>query len=455
VVALILCGLAFGLAFLAGRRSLVAGLGAVLLVGYLYGIVRANVTSAFSHFIFDAAIVGLYSTQLLRPLSPEDRERTRQFRAWLALLIFWPLFLLIIPLQDPMVQLVGLRAHIFFLPFLLLGTRLRREEVYRLAVCLAVLNLVAFGFALGEFFFGLRHFYPENEVTALIYRSNDIRSAGSLRGAFRIPATFANSGGYGATMAITLPLLLGAWTQRTSKRSGFLLIAAVGVSALGVFFSATRTNILVLGIILMLSLMRGGLGAAGRMIWAFLVIAVGLAVSTNERLFLRLLSLSPEAVLDRISWSLNRGVFDLLAKYPLGNGLGGGGTSMPYFLLHLVRNPMPVEGQYATIMLEQGLPGLLLWFGFLVWVLSRRAARPGNPWNSARSVARVTCAAFLLTGFIGEGLFTSIPFTPILFLLMGWLAVSEPRPIPQGRAAQRAQRIATAVPASLQPTTGS
>jgi hypothetical protein len=425
VVALILCGLAFGFAFLAGRRSLVAGLAAVFLVGYLYGIVRANVTSTLSHFIFDAALVGLYVTQLLRLQSPLDRERTQQFRTWLALLVFWPLFLLILPLQDPMVQLVGLRAHIFFLPFLLLGTRLTREELYRLALWLAALNLLAFGFALAEFFFGLRHFYPENEVTALIYRSNDIRATGSLRGAFRIPATFANSGVYGATMAMTLPLLLGAWMQRRGTRARLFLLAAVGVSALGIFFSATRTNILLLGLIMMVSLLSGGLGATGRLVWIFMVGMVGLAVSTNERLFLRLLSLNPDAVLERISWSLNRGVFDLLAKYPLGNGLGGGGTSMPYFLLHLVRNPMPVESQYATIMLEQGLPGLLLWFAFLFWALTRRTSRRGSPWNSARTIARAACAAFLLTGFIGEGLFTSIPSTPLLFLLLGWLAVPE------------------------------
>src|SRR5687768_305238 len=124
MLALLLCGIAFVGAYVAGRRSLVAGIGAVLTAGYFYGITRANVTSTLSHFIFDAAVMGLYLTQLLKPFPPEDLARTRQLRHWTVLLIGWPLLMLLVPLQDPMVQLVGLRANVFFVPFLLLGARL-------------------------------------------------------------------------------------------------------------------------------------------------------------------------------------------------------------------------------------------------------------------------------------------------------------------------------------------
>ncbi|HLL45479.1 MAG TPA: hypothetical protein VK399_02175 [Longimicrobiaceae bacterium] len=46
-MALLVCGIAFVAAFVAGRRSLVAGIGAVLTVGYFYGILRANLASTF------------------------------------------------------------------------------------------------------------------------------------------------------------------------------------------------------------------------------------------------------------------------------------------------------------------------------------------------------------------------------------------------------------------------
>ncbi|HEX2190671.1 MAG TPA: hypothetical protein VHG51_17305 [Longimicrobiaceae bacterium] len=424
-MALLVCAIAFVATFVAGRRSLVAGLGAVIAVGYFYGILRANLASTFSHFIFDAAVAGLYLTQLFRPLDLVDRIRIQPIRNWLVLLAGWPFLLLLLPLQDPMVQMVGLRAHVYFLPFLLLGARLDREDLYRLALVLAGLNLAAFAFALGEFFFGLPYFYPRNEVTELVYRSNDVRSAGSLLGAFRIPATFANSSQYGGTMIITLPVILGAWFAKRIHRHRVLFACAMAASVLGVFFSASRTNLLVLGVLIMVSLVSGRMGVVGRVGWVAMLAAIGLAVSTNERLFLRLMSLNADTILERLSWSMNAGVLELVTKHPMGNGLGGGGSSIPHFLLHLVRNPMPVENQYASIMLEQGLPGLLIWLAFIAWVLTRGAGSRDDPWHLARRLGKIATAAFLATGLIGLGLFTAIPFAPLLFIWMAWLGTPQ------------------------------
>jgi hypothetical protein len=440
MVALVMCVVAFAVSFLAGRRSLVAGVSAVLAVGYFYGIVRANAPSAFSHFIFDAAVVGLYLTQLFRPTDPEDLGRMRVLRHWLVLLIGWPLLLLLFPVQDPMVQMVGLRAHVFFLPLVLLGARLDRDEVYRIACFLAGLNLVVFGFAVAEFFIGVPAFYPKNDVTQIIYRSTDVRAAGDLFGSFRIPATFAHAAQYGATMSITIPLILGAWVQRRGRSTQGLLVAALAASVLGVFLSASRLNILVLGVLVLASLVSGRMGVAGLVGWVGILAGLGWGISTNERLFLRLLSLDMESVIERLSWSMNQGVFNLVAQYPLGNGLGGGGSSMPHFLLHLIRNPMPVENQYATIMLEQGLPGLLLWIGFLVWVLTRSSARRDDPWHLGRRLAWLACALHVATGFIGVGLFTSVPFSAMLMLWLGWLAVPQRDPAPQVAPARPAAR---------------
>ncbi|HYP13715.1 MAG TPA: hypothetical protein VEQ63_07315, partial [Bryobacteraceae bacterium] len=53
--------------YFAARRSLVAGLSAMLAAGYIYGITRANLLSPATHFLFDAALIGLYSVQLFQP----------------------------------------------------------------------------------------------------------------------------------------------------------------------------------------------------------------------------------------------------------------------------------------------------------------------------------------------------------------------------------------------------
>lgn len=425
MLALILCAGAFLAAYLAGRRSLVSGLAVVITVGYFYGIVRANVTSALSHFIFDAAVVGLYATQLFRPLPAEERVRIQPLTLWVVLLIGWPILLLLLPLQDPMIRLVGLRAHIFLLPFLLLGARLRRDDVERLVIYVAALNVVAFAFALAEFFLGVERFYPRSEVTELIYRSTDIHTS-SVFGAFRIPAIFANASLYGGVMVVTLPLLLGLWIQK--RASGWrrsLLTTSLVVTVLGVFLAAARIHFVVLVALVFVTLLSGRIGAWGRVGWVMMLGGLAWIVSTEERLFQRFLTLSGDTILERLSWSLNRGFVEVMFGYPLGNGLGGGGSSVPYFLQHLIRNPIVIENHYATILVEQGLPGLILWLGFIGWVLLRRTTRPDDPWAFGRRLAWVTSGAYFAQGLIGIGLLSAVPFTVLFLLGVGWLSVPQ------------------------------
>ena len=63
-----------------------------------------------------------------------------------------------------MVQLVGLRAQIFFLPFLAAGAIMESEDIRKIACGLAVLNCIALIFALLEVQFGVPSFFPFNPV---------------------------------------------------------------------------------------------------------------------------------------------------------------------------------------------------------------------------------------------------------------------------------------------------
>ena len=155
-----LCLAAFVGVFCFTRRSLVAGLNAALAVGYFYGIVRANVPQSLSHFIFDAALGGLYLGLWFKGLTPLQRQRTQKVRRWLSLLIGWPVLLFLIPVQDPMIQLVGLRGRNLVHTVYLIGAVIDDEERSRLALWLAALNLLALGFALAEFRLGIESFIP-------------------------------------------------------------------------------------------------------------------------------------------------------------------------------------------------------------------------------------------------------------------------------------------------------
>jgi hypothetical protein len=427
MISTIICILAFVGCFIAGRQSLVAGLVSVLGIGYVYGITRANLPETSSHFIFDAAVLGLYLTQLPKRLSPAQRLKTRKLKLWVVFLMSWPAFLLLIPIQDIMVELVGLRGSIFLLPFLLIGSRLEEDEIYKIALWTAGFNLFAFGFACAEFIFGVKPFYPDNDVTKIIYSSR-IDEANVL---LRIPATFSSSHAYAGTMVLTIPWLVRAWVQKDRPFwQRCLITAALFAALLGVFMAGARTHALVLLLLILVTtvfmIISGRLKMVSIICWIILLVGIGWLVSSESRLQ-RFASLQDtEYVVSRVAISVNKSLLDRAMEYPLGNGLGGGGTSLPYFLQGKVRNPVLLESEYARILLEQGVPGLCLWIGFLFWVFTRRGVPSSNPEALGRRLAWFACAAYFITGATGIGLLTSIPQTCFLLLYTGWIVVRRP-----------------------------
>ena len=423
-LSLFLCIVSFGVCYWAGRRSLVSGLMAVLAFGYAYGITRANLTETYSHFIFDAGVVGLYAAQLFQRLSPVEEFRVTHLRPWLEFLIAWPLLLLVIPIQDWLIQFVGLRGSIFLLPFVFLGARLDGDARYRLALWIAGLNVLAFGLAGAEYLLGLERFFPHNAVTELIYISKDL--VGHTQ--YRIPASFPNAHAYGGTMVMGLPLLLGAIIQKHKNNTHFqLLVLGIAAALIGVLMSAARTHFLAAAVLVIVSIfsLRSRFGYA--LGWVILICGIGWMVSGEERLQRFMQLRDTDSVVERISWSVNMGFFEIAAQYPFGNGLGGGGTSIPYFLQGRIRNPVVMENEYARIMLEQGITGLVIWVAFIFWLLSRKDHDPNDPWYLGRRLAWISCLFFFLTALTGTGLLTSIPQSSLFLLLAGWVGARQPR----------------------------
>jgi hypothetical protein len=419
-----LCLISFALCYWIGRRSLVNGLVALIGVGYAYGLVRANVPETFSHFIFDAGVIGLYAAQLFHRLNPLEQIKVAALRPWLEFMIAWPLLLFLVPIQDLLVQFVGLRGSIFLLPFILLGARLDGNDRYRLALWIAGFNLLAFAFAGTEYLFGLERFYPHNSVTELIYISKDV--VGHTQ--YRIPASFVNAHAYGGTMVLGLPFLVGAIAQKHRTNTHFyLLVAGIAAALVGILMSAARTHFLIAAILIIVATLswRSRLGYA--LGWLILIVAIGWTVSGEQRLQRFMELRNTDAMVERISWSVNMGFFEIAARYPWGNGLGGGGTSMPYFLQGRIVNPVTMENEYARIMLEQGIVGLALWVAFILWLYTRRNRDPGDPWYLGKRLAWVSSAVLFAVGLTGTGLLTSIPQSALFFLLVGWVGARQPR----------------------------
>jgi hypothetical protein len=442
---LVLCAVSFLASFVLGLRSLVAGLGAVLTAGYLYGILRANYLDTFAHFIFDAAVVGFYLALLIRTPVAARAAYVKSLKTWVTILIGWAGVMFVLPLQHPLIQLVGLRGNAFLLPFILVGGWLQATEALRLSLWMAVLNLVALGFGAAQFFLGVERFFPLNPVTELIYRCNDVVNSTALR----IPACFPHSAGYGGTMMLTIPWLIGAWA-RADCRLGRQLLLAAGTTAavLGIFMCASRSAAVLLGLMLGAASLSGKLRAVHWVLLGLILAGAGYLVLTQER-FQRFLTLSDtEQVANRIEGSVNMHFMELVFTYPIGNGLGAGGTSVPYFLQHLLVNPVGLENEYSRILLEQGLFGLLLWLAFLVWIICMRPRGRRDPWQVGRHTLWCYTVISFATAVLGAGMLTAVPGAVLLFLGMGFAltwrretAGRRPRPGSWGRAWGRGSAV--------------
>jgi hypothetical protein len=428
-----LCVAAFVISLLAGRRSLASGFIAVLAVGYLYGIVRANLEERAAHFIFDAATAGFYIAIFNHRLTPAQKFLVRGSLAWLIILSAWPLLMFALPMQDPLIQLVGLRGAIFFLPYLVLGALFTSEEVDRVSSALIILNAVALAFAVLEMKLGMERFYPDNAVDVILYRSHDVIVNGYRE--FRIPSTFAASADYAGSMTAGLPFLLDSLTRARTNYRRYTLLAGVSFAAIGVFIAASRTWAVVLIAVVAWAAWSGRLRAIPRNTW---IIAVGLtiiAVAFSPRMQRFLILRDTSYDVSRIHGSVNFELFKLAAEYPLGNGLGGGGTSIPYFLQPLLKNPVGFESEYGRILLEQGIPGLMLWFIFIVWVATRPPPSRDDRCYLGRSLGRMFSLSVFATAMTGTGALTAIPQTAIFLVLTGW--VTAPAPMPVRKEARR------------------
>jgi hypothetical protein len=421
MIALLLCVVAFVACYVAGRRTLGQGLVMLLAFGYFYGILRANLLTAFSHFIFDAGMIGLFLSPCWRTSNPREKKRSAVIQLWTILLISWPMLLVVLPFQPLLISLVGLRGNTFFFPLLVIGSRLKRKDLMELSVGLAALNLVAVAFAGAEYFMGLPRFFPVSPVTQIIYNSMD---AGG--GFYRIPATFTSAHSFGGTMVFTMPFLVGLWSKAENKRVRLLALAGIFVAMLGVLLSATRTNFIFGSAMILFVIFTTKMKTSQKAFFIVIIAAIGMIAMGNVR-FQRFKTLGDtEGVADRVAGSVNRDFVELLTEYPMGNGLGGAGSSIPYFLRGQVRNPIGMENEYARILGEQGIIGLLLWVSLVVWfILQAPTAFAKGPWATTRRLVWCLAAVDLGTAFIGLGLLTSIPGTVFLVLGMGWTSTPE------------------------------
>ncbi|MGH7840214.1 MAG: hypothetical protein ACREQT_01670, partial [Candidatus Binataceae bacterium] len=137
VLSVAVCAIALIACFVAMRRAVWAGVVATLGVGYLYGILRANIDSPIAQFVYDAALAGLFTAALTRTLDARQRSRMRRLAPWVICLMGWPTLLLLVPAQHPLIQIVGWRGNALFVPFILIGAMVEDADMRLIARSMA------------------------------------------------------------------------------------------------------------------------------------------------------------------------------------------------------------------------------------------------------------------------------------------------------------------------------
>lgn len=401
-------------------RSLGWGIVGVFAVGYFSGVIRANYLSVFTTFLFDSALLGLYLGFFLgRP-----REAAAALRGpggtWLLLLTGWPALLTLVPVNDFLVQLVALRATVWFLPVMLVATRLRADDLAVIARGLAVLNLAALGGGLYVYAYGVESLYPQNAVTQIIYLSNDV--AGYRY--HRVPSFFLSSAAYGGAMLLSLPFLLDRVFGRGAGVFDRVLAAAgVAAAVAGILLCAARSPVVVFVAASLVAWVVSRFHPIVGLVAAGLAAAAVVVAGTDERLQRATELRDTEMVSERVRGSANESFFELMAEYPAGAGMGSSvGTSIPYFLADRAPRAIGLENEYSRILVDQGLFGLGLWVGFLIWLLHRPPpVRFAVPWGFGVVLMFALVLTNWGTAFIGAGTLSAIPASVLLLTQMGVL----------------------------------
>ena len=395
------------------------GMCALMAWGYFFGILKAHYVASWGHFIFDAATVGFYAGILLNWPGLEERQKWQKLKPWVILMVAWPLLMALLPIQHYLVQLVGLRGNIFWIPMLLVGCMLDALGRSLLSYTLAILNMVAFGFALGEYTLGVEAFVPNNEVTQIVHLSADIAG-----GHLRIPSIFANSHSYSLCMVGTIPWILGELLNkqkigRGRASSTLILVTGLLAALLGIFIAGPRQPVVILILLILLTVFSGRVNLSFVVLTVLVGTIVAYFVSQDERMqrFTELQDI--DMVTNRMSMSMNMGFFEVLLDYPMGNGMGAGGTSLPYFIQQLLPSSVIMENEYARILLEQGLPGLLFFLAFVAWFVTRPIHKD-DPARMSKTLLWFITAITFSTAFIGIGMMSSIPGTAMMLLGLGY-----------------------------------
>jgi hypothetical protein len=330
---------------------------------------------------------------------------------------------------GPLVGLLGLRTHFAYLPLMLLAPlyiRTPRELTVRLAaLCLIIVPIVALGVLQTR----LPGSHPLNA---------GIDAAFGTRNLARATGTFSYITGYGilcqfvtaaaATLLVLRPL---------RSRDGLIAVVGVSFAFIGCLSSGSRAPVfgaaLQLALFAMILLWSQGAGQAVQTVLRTAlagVLAVFIAITQIPDVstaFQERVALASFDVNDRVA-SGTFGWVDVLAKYPLGNGIGMGHQKAGTLVGRVAGFLSGYEDELSRIGYELGVLGFAAFVAFRISLLVHiglRARALGDLTRASVAALSFSTMALMLTG----GVFTPMA-NALVFVMAGLGLAVVPRATP-------------------------
>jgi polysaccharide biosynthesis protein PslJ len=276
-------------------------------------------------------------------------------------------------------------------------------------------------------------------VTDLVSASTSSGRAFAAYPIFRPKAPFIYANEWGAAYAMSLPFGLCAIAYTKTRLGRDLLLATLIVSIFPLVFSLNRGAWLSAGAGLLYATIRL---ARGRNAQLLKLLAVG-ALVIGALFFVTPLG---EIVMTRLSNGYGDAHREQLYRESI--ALVEASPILGYGAPVLVEGNLSAgtHGQLWTILVSQGVPGLLLFTGWLVWALWR-ASRPLDPLSAGDRNVRFWCAVAIFVAIVQMPYYDLLPWGLAIAMVAAALAwreaIAEPR---QAAMAPGRRPVAGAVP---------
>lgn len=424
-------------------------------LGLVDGALRLVTGMATLTLVRDVLIILAAAAMLVRATGKPSWPRTPPLTVWLVALVGLVCVQVLNPLQaSPAHGIAAIRQHVEFIPFFFFGfLAVRSRGALRTTLAIMVI-LAAVNGAVGYIQFTMT---PDQLSSWGAGYERILSGSGALTsrvftdavGAVHVrPPALGSDLGFGANMgALAIAPLLALTFVLPARRRLWLIPIAVGIVA-AVVTGQSRSAVIaaVVAAVAYTAFVTSGRRAVVALVSLLCGIVVtwlvvgAFTANFAPGLFDRYSTIGPSKVLSTTQEDRGGSIGlldDYIRDYPLGAGLGSGGPAVGFFAKPSDR-PLNSETEFNFLVIELGIPGLVLLLSFVVRLLTlslalRQEADPETRLLLAAIAAPLV--AMFATWFSGTPTAT-VPGGPFLWfsagVLVWWLHELSPRK-PRGR----------------------